>query len=143
MNARMLKMTVGVAVMIYAIEYVLNEIAFKSMYAVNHNAGIPWHDMTRNDYLVSVVTVLISSYAFAYIFTRGYEGKGVMEGARFGFWIWLFASVGEVSGFAIGLNFGRRLTLAMMGADLIAFLVAGMVAAALAAQSSTAKAASA
>lgn len=42
---------------------------------------------------VMFVTSAIYLFAFCYIFTKGYEAKGVMEGVRFGFWMGLFIAV--------------------------------------------------
>jgi len=35
----------------------------------------------------------IVSFLFTYIFTRGYQGRGIMEGLRFGLVIGLFVSI--------------------------------------------------
>jgi hypothetical protein len=35
----------------------------------------------------------ITSFPFVYIFAKGYEGKGVMEGLRFGFVIGIYVAI--------------------------------------------------
>jgi ABC-type multidrug transport system permease subunit len=39
---------------------------------------------------VRIVTTLVFAFFFTYIFAKGYERKGLMEGARYGFIITLF-----------------------------------------------------
>jgi len=39
------------------------------------------------------VSSAIAIFAFSYIFTKGYEGKGIMEGVRYGFWIALLVGI--------------------------------------------------
>ena len=42
---------------------------------------------------IMYVTDIIWSFFFAFFFVKGYEGKGIMEGLRFGFYIGLFWSL--------------------------------------------------
>ncbi|MDA2928035.1 hypothetical protein MYX78_12545 [Acidobacteria bacterium AH-259-G07] len=39
------------------------------------------------------LTGLLWAALFTFIYTKGYEGKGVMEGVRYGLWIGLFISI--------------------------------------------------
>ena len=39
------------------------------------------------------ITAAIFALLFVHIFSKGYEGKGLMEGARFGLWIGLLLSI--------------------------------------------------
>ncbi len=39
------------------------------------------------------LTGLIWAVLFTFFYTKGYEGKGVMEGVRYGLWIGLFISI--------------------------------------------------
>lgn len=44
---------------------------------------------------VMIITGIVFSFFFAFIFARGYEGKGIMEGIRFGIYIgffWIFVN---------------------------------------------------
>lgn len=42
---------------------------------------------------VMFLTSCVFSFAFVYIFTRGYENKGIMEGVRYGFYIGILMNV--------------------------------------------------
>lgn len=54
-------------------------------------------DLLRPDVLSTVglmfVVGLLVAFAFTYIFVKGREGKGILEGVRFGIVIWLFVTV--------------------------------------------------
>lgn len=39
---------------------------------------------------VRIVTIVVFSFFFTYIFAKGYEGKGLMEGVRYGVFIAIF-----------------------------------------------------
>lgn len=39
---------------------------------------------------VKLITNAVFSFFFVFIFVKGYEGKGIMEGIRYGIYIWLF-----------------------------------------------------
>lgn len=40
-----------------------------------------------------MMTAAVLVFAFCYIFTKGYEGKGVMEGVRYGLWVALLCAI--------------------------------------------------
>lgn len=40
-----------------------------------------------------MLTAAVLVFAFCYIFTKGYEGKGVMEGVRYGLWVALLCAI--------------------------------------------------
>lgn len=51
---------------------------------------------------VMFVTSAVFSLVFVFIFTKGYEGKGIMEGIRYGFWMGLIVIfVGSFNQFAV------------------------------------------
>jgi hypothetical protein len=39
---------------------------------------------------VKLITNAVFSFFFVFIFVKGYEGKGIIEGIRYGIYIWLF-----------------------------------------------------
>jgi hypothetical protein len=42
---------------------------------------------------IMFLTATVLVFAFCYIFTKGYEGKGVMEGVRYGLWVALLCAI--------------------------------------------------
>jgi len=74
---------------------------------------------------------LFAAFMFVYIFTKGYEGKGLMEGLRFGIIIGLFVTIPNVFGqyFVYPLPF--KLVVQWFAFGMIEFILIGVVAAAL------------
>lgn len=52
----------------------------------------PKEEMDSMMWMMMLAGALLT-FAFCYIFTRGYEGKGVMEGVRYGLWIALLCAI--------------------------------------------------
>jgi hypothetical protein len=42
---------------------------------------------------IMLLTSAVLVFAFCYIFTRGYESKGLMEGVRYGLWVALLCAI--------------------------------------------------
>jgi hypothetical protein len=57
-------------------------------------AGI-WRPKAEMDQMfwVMLVSSAIATFAFCFIFTKGYEGKGVVEGVRYGLWVVLLVGI--------------------------------------------------
>jgi len=77
------------------------------------------------------VTAIFWSFLFVYIFIKGYEAKGWMEGLRYGFWIGLFLNIPMAfNQFAIyPITFDLAIWWFVLG--MIQILVCGIVAAAI------------
>ena len=83
---------VAVYVVAQIIGYVVHEVVLADTYAALADIWRPEAEM-MNLMWVMFITSAIYLWAFCYIFTKGYEGKGIMEGVRFGFLMGLFMSV--------------------------------------------------
>jgi len=92
-------------------------------------------DLLRPDVLSTVwlmfVVGLLVAFAFTYIFVKGREGKGILEGVRFGIVIWLFVTV--PTGLGAWMMFPIPITMigkwSLMG--LLLNLISGILAAAI------------
>jgi hypothetical protein len=86
----------------------------------------PPEDMSHMPYLIC--GILLGMIAAAYIYAKGYEGRGgVGEGLRFGAAMGVFV-VGYVAiiSFAV-MNIGRKLTLGLAAAGFVEWLIVGVV----------------
>jgi len=91
MNAkRYLAASAAVFVVAEILEYVIHELLLASTYASLQQLWRP--DMESKMWMYPVVDA-IWSLLFVCIFTKGYEGRGIMEGVRFGVLIGLFTSI--------------------------------------------------
>jgi hypothetical protein len=77
------------------------------------------------------VTTLIESFLFVFIYTKGYEGKGIMEGVRYGLWIGLLMSIPMAFNSFATLPIPMSLAIQWFVYGLIQFIILGVVTAAL------------
>jgi len=47
----------------------------------------------EDNYILNLFGILIFAFIFCFVFTRGYESKGVFEGLRYGFYIGILISL--------------------------------------------------
>jgi hypothetical protein len=65
--------------------------------AYQETASIWRPDMQSKMWIFHLVS-LIGTFFFSYIFSKGYEGKGIVEGIRYGLYIGIWMSVGMAYG---------------------------------------------
>ncbi len=78
---------------------------------------------------VGFVTAILFTFFFVYIFARGYEGKGIMEGVRFGLIIVGFWTIPSIYGQYMVYELPYYLVLQWLLYDLLIMVVLGIVAA--------------
>jgi hypothetical protein len=92
MNTKKLLLTVLVVfILLEVMGYLVHGVLLKSTYEMEEvkTAFRPEAEMMSNMWIVWV-TDIVWSFFFVFFFAKGYEGKGIMEGLRFGFYIGLF-----------------------------------------------------
>ena len=77
------------------------------------------------------ITLLFYSFFFVYIYAKGYEGKGVLEGVRYGLIIWGFLSIPSIYGQYMAYPLPYFLTLQWLFLDLIMLVILGILVAVL------------
>lgn len=88
--------------------------------------GIWRIDMDKFMWIINVAELLFA-FVFVYAFTKGYEGKGILEGIRYGVIIWILVQVvGTVSQLVI-YPIPKELALQWIGYGLVQYLVFGVV----------------
>ena len=73
------------------------------------------------------VTSLFLCFFFVYIFVRGYEGRGIMEGVRFGLVIWAFMTIPSVYSQFMVYPLPYSLILKWLFSDLVIWVVMGVL----------------
>ena len=87
---RFLLASLAVFVAVQILEFLVNSVFMKS---ANDSLSNLWRpDMASKMWVMYPIGVLVA-LLFTYIFVKGREGKGTIEGVRFGIIIWLFVSV--------------------------------------------------
>lgn len=72
--------------------YLVHEVGLSDTYESLAPIFRPETEMMHMMWMMTVGSA-ITMLVFCYIFTFGREGKGVMEGVRYGFWMGLFLSI--------------------------------------------------
>lgn len=82
--------SLGVFVAHQFLNYIIHDLILMGCYEATASVWRP--DMDSKMWIM-VLTAAIFSLLFVYIFTKGYEGKGIFEGARYGLWMGLLISI--------------------------------------------------
>ena len=76
--------SIVVIIVIQAVDWLVHGVLLSGWYA--EIKGV-WRPDMMNLMWVQVLATLFFSFMFVFIFTRGYEGKGIPEGIRYGLYI--------------------------------------------------------
>ncbi len=92
MSKRILIGFIAVYVVMNVLNVVIHTVLLKSYYYSDPVINIlrPGPEVKTWIYFV---TSMVASYFFTFIFSKGYEGKGIGEGIRYGLYVGLFISV--------------------------------------------------
>ena len=94
----MKKVWIGVIVvfiLMLIFSYLVDSLILGSTYESLQNVWRP--DMASKMWIFYVV-MLFQAFFFSFIFSKGYEGKGIAEGVRYGLYIGIWMSVGMAYG---------------------------------------------
>ena len=115
---------VAVFVTLEVLDAIIHAGILGGTYAVMQNTWRP--DMANKLWILHFVRIA-AAFFFTYVFSKGYEGKGIMEGVRYGFYLGMIVS----SGFAFGtysmFAIGKGLALQWFFYSLIEYIIAGVV----------------
>ena len=96
---RFLLASLAVFVTLQILDFVIHNLILGSTYEAIQGVFRP--DMADKMWVISLMG-LVLSFQFVYIFTKGYEGKGIMEGLKYGLLIGLVIHfVGAFNQFAV------------------------------------------
>jgi hypothetical protein len=83
-------------------------------------------DMMNKMWVLHIVKI-IGAFFFTYIFSKGYEGKGIMEGLRYGFYVGMMMSVSFALGSYATFSIPYPLAIQWFFYALAEYLIAGVV----------------
>ncbi|HEY9166007.1 MAG TPA: hypothetical protein VIS48_07595 [Candidatus Kryptonia bacterium] len=87
--------------------------------------GVWRPDMNSKIWIYHVINVF-TAFFFTFIFSKGYEKKGVMEGVRYGFYIGVWMSVGMAYGTYAMVAIPYSLALQWFIYGIIEYIIAGV-----------------
>jgi hypothetical protein len=84
----------------------------------------------RPDYMslmwIFHVLMLVGSFFFSFIFSKGYEGKGIAEGIRYGLYIGIWMSIGMAYGTYAMINIPYSLALTWFLVGIVEYIIYGI-----------------
>jgi len=100
---RILLAALAVFVVIELTDLIIHGGMLSETYKLLESNGVIRPEAEMSSFMwVMVLTTLVFSFFFAFIFAKGYEGKGILEGIRFGVYIgFFFVFVGMFNNFAV------------------------------------------
>lgn len=82
---------IAMVVMNFIVEGLILKSTFESLQNV-------WRPDMQSKMWIYYVMMLVGAFFFSFIFSKGYEGKGIMEGVRYGVYIGIWMSIGMAYG---------------------------------------------
>ncbi|HTP79666.1 MAG TPA: hypothetical protein VMM57_04610 [Bacteroidota bacterium] len=123
MNKKLLMGFIAAFVVSEILMYIVNVVILGPTYAMIH----VWRtDMQSKVWIYHLIN-LIGSFFFAFIFSEGREGKGVMEGVRYGLYIGIWLSVGMAYGSYAMIDIPYSLALQWFIYGVIQYVITGAV----------------
>ncbi len=107
-------------------EFLINYVILKSAYEATSSL---WRTDIPSKMWIMVLATLVTAFLFVYIFSKGYEKKGVMEGVRFGVIAGLFMLVVGDFGSYVFLPIPFTLAVKWFALGMVEFMVCGAIAA--------------
>ena len=120
--------TLAVFVTTQILDFLIHGLVLAPTYAQLADIWRP--DMPSKMWIFTVVS-FVTSFCFVYIFNKGYEGKGIREGVRFGLIIGLFAATPYAYATYAMIAIPYWLALFWFCTGMLQYVVLGVVAAAL------------
>ncbi|HMK38327.1 MAG TPA: hypothetical protein VK569_03235 [Bacteroidota bacterium] len=115
-----------IAVFITAV--VLDMIVYGALLGSAFSTLPVWRaDMKSLQWIYPVIT-LVGSFFFTFIFSKGYEGKGIAEGVRYGLYIGIWLSLGMAYGTYAMVAVPYGLTLEWFCLGVVTYVIMGVVA---------------
>jgi hypothetical protein len=106
---------------------ILELIVYGLILGSTFNSLTVWRsDMSSKMWIIHLV-MLIGSFFFAFVFSKGYENKGIMEGVRYGLYIGIWMSVGMAYGTYAMIAIPYWLTLQWFIYGVIEYVIGGIV----------------
>ncbi|MBY0371193.1 hypothetical protein K2X33_10940 [bacterium] len=124
---RLILATLAVIVFFFVSNFVIHEVMLKSTYEATMTL---WRDKPTMESMMIwmlVAQILIAKYG-TFIFVKGYEGKGMIEGIRFGIYMGLLTTGYTLIQF-VTTPIPGSLAWAWIWTGMVQWIVAGMIAA--------------
>jgi hypothetical protein len=124
MSKKVLLGCAAVFITVQILDFLFHGVLLASTYASLTSLWRP--DMESKMWIMYVVS-LVGSFFFSFIFSKGYESKGIGEGLRYGFYIGVWMSMGFAYGTYAMIAIPYSLALQWFIFGVIEYMIAGVV----------------
>ncbi len=100
------------------LSYLFHGVFMSGVYEQTAHLWRPMEEMNRLMWM-GWLTGLVWSFLFVYIFAKGYEGRGIMEGVRYGLLIGVF--------FSLPMSLGTYMSMPITGGIATAWFLYGVI----------------
>jgi hypothetical protein len=100
------------------LSYLFHGVFMSGVYEATAHLWRPMEEMNRMMWMMWI-SGLVWSFLFVYIFAKGYEGKGIMEGVRFGLIVGVF--------FSLPMSLGTYASMPITGGIAAAWFIYGVI----------------
>lgn len=121
---------VAVFVLMQVIGFVVHEVLLKETYAGLGDVFRSEAEMDGMLWMMMAASAL-TVFLFCFIFTKGYEGKGIAEGARYGLWMGLFLSIPVAVDQYVVYPLPSNVAVSWFVSGVVGFVIAGALLAAI------------
>jgi hypothetical protein len=128
MNKKVVLGFFAVFVLLEVISFIVNGLILMQTYQSLQSLWRP--DMGRLMWVFHVMYVA-GAFFFTLIFSKGYEGKGIMEGVRFGLYIGIWMGLGFAYGTYAMIAIPYSLAMTWFISTIVEYVLAGVVVAAI------------
>jgi hypothetical protein len=115
-------------VAVFVTAEILDAIIYNVVLGSAFSSLTVWRADMKSLWWIYLVITLVGSFFFTFIFSKGYEGKGIAEGIRYGLYIGIWLSIGMAYGTYGMVNIPYGLTLEWFILGVLMYIVMGVVA---------------
>lgn len=119
---------VAVFVVLAILELIVNQLLLAGDYRATEQL---WRPADQMKTWIFFLVYAFVAFFFTLIFSKGYEGKGLMEGIRYGFYVGMMMAVPKAYGTYAAVNIPYSLALQWFIYGLIEYIILGIVLAAI------------
>ena len=116
----------AVFVTIAVLDFIVNMVLLSSTYQDESMKQL-WRSQAEMKVWLFYVVYLFVAFFFSLIFSKGYEGKGIMEGMRYGFYVGMMMAVPMAYGSYAAMPITYALAFQWFIYGLIEYVIAGIV----------------
>ncbi len=121
------KVWVGFAAVFVTIEILEMLVNFVLLGSAYQSTASVWRPDMNSKMWIFHLVMLFQAFFFAFIFSKGYENKGVAEGVRYGTYVGIWLSIGKAYGTYAMIAIPYSMALQWFIYGVVEYVIAGIV----------------